>query len=370
MPQCDKCALAISSRTKQGIFCEACKKIVHASCISKSVDILSLFDNIPGLSWKCDNCVNQCLILNANGVNELLQKKLDEATASIQNQLCIFKSDLGKVTKEILKPAIRPNYSDVIKNRTQPAVIIKPKNSSQSSATTKVDILQHVDPSQNNIQLSRVKNCRDGGVLISCNNSEGNEKFKTLVNEKLLNSYDIKEVSGVRPRLRIVGMTQHYTEDTLLSLLPRYNPNIFPEDSLLRILKVMPTKKNENIFQAIIEVDKHAYARLVDVGHLFIGYDSCTIYDAIQIYRCFKCNEFHHSANKCRNNLSCPLCGENHDLKGCTSQLRKCSNCCKLKLRSNNTSDVNITVDHAVWEKEKCFAYRGVVDQFKRDLLS
>lgn len=69
MPQSDKCALAISSRTKQDIFCEACKKIVYASYISKSIYILTLFDIIQGLPWKCDNCENQCLILNAKGFN-------------------------------------------------------------------------------------------------------------------------------------------------------------------------------------------------------------------------------------------------------------------------------------------------------------
>lgn len=110
------------------------KSAKNRSCeVYKSIDIVSPFDNMPGLSWNCDICVNQRLILYSNGINELLTKKLDEARASIKNQLASFKFDLSKLTKETLKPAIRPTYLEIVNNRTQPAVIIKPKKFSSIS---------------------------------------------------------------------------------------------------------------------------------------------------------------------------------------------------------------------------------------------
>nr|CAI5861872.1 unnamed protein product [Callosobruchus analis] len=153
-----------------------------------------------------------------------------------------------------------------------------------------------------------------------------------MVQEKLSDNYEVREVTGVYPRIKLVGMNCNGD---------------------FKIIKHFPTKKNDKIFQAIIQYESLS---------LIVGLDSCSIFDAIEIYRCFKCNEFHHSSNRCTKAVVCPLCSENHELKQCKSQIRKCTNCSRLHLK-----DQSVAVDHAVWEKEKCLAYNNSLEQFKRD---
>lgn len=365
MPQCGFCSTSIT-RTKAGVSCEICKTQFHSGCITKSVDLLNLFDAIPGLSWKCKDCVINCISLDQSGINKLLETKLDEALSSMNNQLERFKSEIAKVSKETQSPNNQVKYSDVVRNKTQPAVIINPKDTSQSYSQTKSEIMRYVDPTSSDIQLSRVKTVKDGGILIGCSNKNGHEKLKEVIQQNLANTYEVREVSGISPRIRLVGMSEQYTEDDLHNLVLRCNSGMFYEDSECKIIKMMPTKKNEEVFQAIIQVDKISYSKILSAGNLFVGYDSCTVYDAIEIYRCFNCNEYHHSSRNCQKAISCPICSGNHELKSCKSQFRKCTNCCILKNKLGN----DIDVDHAVWEREKCTVYKKAVEKLKHDLLS
>lgn len=60
-------------------------------------------------------------------------------------------------------PANRRKYTDKVINKTQPAVIIYPKYSSQPISRTKSEIMQLMDPTTREIPLSRVRHVRDGG---------------------------------------------------------------------------------------------------------------------------------------------------------------------------------------------------------------
>lgn len=92
---------------------------------------------------------------------------------------------------------------------------------------------------------------------------------------------------------------------------------------------IMATKKQPNICQALIQIDIFLYDKIVKAGNLFVGFDSCKVYDAIEVNRCFNCNEYHHFSSKC----SKLICSGNHDLKQCTSEKRCGSNCAKLAER-------------------------------------
>nr|CAI5848397.1 unnamed protein product [Callosobruchus analis] len=67
--------------------------------------------------------------------------------------------------------------------------------------------------------------------------------------------------------------------------------------------------------------------------HLFVGYDSCIIFDAVEV--------------SCQNEISCPVCSGKHEVKQCKSTVKKCSNCVKLNIKS----DLNVSTAHAVWDE-------------------
>ena len=66
----------------------------------------------------------------------------------------------------------------------------------------------------------------------------------------------------------------------------------------------------------------------VDVGLWY-----CTVYDRINMYRCFKCQEYGHFASKCLNDFSCAYCAGNQSTSDCSNNnLSKCTNCAKAGL--------------------------------------
>lgn len=150
-----------------------------------------------------------------------------------------------------------------------------------------------------------------------------------------------------------------------MEYIKKLNADLFALNTECKLVKFIPTKNNKNIFQATLQLDHKTYDRVIRAGNLFVGYDCCAVYGAIEIPRCFTCNEFHHYARSCQKSISCPRCSENHDLKSCKSDILCCSNCLNLKNISTRVS-----TDHAVWEVSKCTAYIRAKDKVRNEILA
>lgn len=382
---CGICTSSINSRKVNSVFCSECNKQCHSACISKSVEFFELLNSIKGLSWKCDECIDNCIKVNEGEINKkvieglisnLIDEKVVNAISTLNTTVECLKNDLSKLSTDELRvypctsnsaniSANKPKYSDILKNKTNSAVIIQPKNQNQCSSQTKSDLLQKISPTNANIHLSKVVNVKNGGVLISCASNNENEEFKKMVQENLSDSYEIRKVNGTRPRVRIVGFTVNYTEDDLLECIVNCNTSIL-KNSDCKVIKVFPTKKNKDIFQAVLQLDAVTYEKVTKAGNLFVNYDSCVVFDAIELNRCYRCNEFHHSSKFCSNPVSCPRCGQNHELKVCKAESLTCSNCVK----RNEKLDLKVNVNHAAWDTSNCTVYKQACAKIKNDILT
>jgi hypothetical protein len=129
------------------------------------------------------------------------------------------------------------------------------------------------------------------------------------------------------------------------------NGCVFNLDSHCRVIRVFPTKKKPDVFQAILQIDRLAYETVMKRGGL-VGYAHCVVYDALEVSRCFNCNDFNHSSRSCSNVRSCLRCSLDHDVKSCESETLKCINCVRL----NKSKNLNLDVAHAAWNTG-CSAY-------------
>nr|CAH7723632.1 unnamed protein product [Callosobruchus chinensis]CAH7724844.1 unnamed protein product [Callosobruchus chinensis] len=269
-----------------------------------------------------------------------------------------------KVT-EASSGAERKPYSAAVQGK--PAVIIKPKDNKQTTQTTKTDMLQHINPASENLQISGVKNIRHGGLLVGCSSDNDSAKLKKMVTEKLADKYEIKDVSSFSPRIRVSGMSEKPSEVNLVETLRSQNKGIIGDNSRCKILEIKPVRKRNDVFQALLQVDIETYNRIMSVsnGKLLLGYDVCAVFDAVTIKRCFNCSAFSHMSNECKNQqLHCPRCGENHLVKNCKSTTLKCINC----IKSNNEKNTSFDVIHAAWDA-KCPCYVLKVEEFKSSLF-
>ncbi|CAH1964801.1 unnamed protein product [Acanthoscelides obtectus] len=75
-------------------------------------------------------------------------------------------------------PGPSASYANTLKKTVN--VIVTPKNNDQSHSATRLRISQSVDPVDNNIRFSQVKNIKNGGILIKCDGSDDANKLPIM----------------------------------------------------------------------------------------------------------------------------------------------------------------------------------------------
>ena len=282
----------------------------------------------------------------------------------------MLRNDIVKLTQKISndehhEPINTRSYADSLKNTS--AIVIKPKDTKQSIAKTKSDIISNINPeTSDDYGIAKVKTIKNGGIILKCHNPD---ELKKLAQEKeLSDKYEIGDLKTPQPRLRIAGISNDIGEQHITAFLTRQNKHIFSDTSHCKLLKHSPIKNNNDFSQVVIEVDISTYKCALSYGHCLVGLDSCNIFDAIDIIRCFKCNGYNHSLKNCNRETSCPRCSSKHSVKDCKAadnELR-CINCVNIR-EKESLSEVDI--NHACWDQSNCFAYKRAIEKLKSDVF-
>lgn len=243
------------------------------------------------------------------------------------------------------------------------AVLVKPSNP-QKSSDTKAELYKNIDPVAEKVSIASVKHVTGGGLIVKCASEESASKFQSLASSKLGDKYNVKEVPALQPRIRIAGITEKLEKQYLVTLIRSQNVEIFQADSVLEVISVTPVKASKsNMFQALLQVDQFSYRKAISSGRLYVGYDSCSVYDGLEVLRCYNCCAYGHVAKNCKGKIVCPRCAGDHPVKDCKSVSLKCSNC----VAASRVSP-DISVDHAVWD-HTCTVYGKKLQFFREETL-
>jgi hypothetical protein len=243
------------------------------------------------------------------------------------------------------------SYADIVQNK-QPVVVVKPKNSEQNSNETRDHIKSLFDPVVDNI--NGLKSVAKGGVVIICKDSESTRKCSEEIVTRMGEQYEVSVTKTKVPLIKVWGMSEVLSKEDFVDKIRRQNDCI-REDSVINVLNI---KENRRGVLSLIEVDEKTHEDLISVGRVYIGWDSCRVYQHIDIQRCFKCNQFGHIANYCKREFSCGNCAEGHESKDCDSEIRKCVNCVYAK----ETFKIDLDVNHPAYSL-KCPAYLKKLQQ-------
>lgn len=366
MSRCTLCD-ATASR-KQSVFCSGpCKNVYHLECVNIPGELLSHLASVPGLQWRCNVCRTVEQKVDERKYLDAFEKYCTQLFSDFQTQFVELKQQIIKSASEKfaeIVPTQTPvkSYAQIT---SQKKIIVKPKNAEQNNSRTKADLLNTVNPLDKDVKINSVKHIKDGGILVGCDHLDSASIILNAAEEKLSDNYEIRIAKSILPQLRVVGMSEKLDVDTFKNYLMKQNNELFRSDSECNILDISCTKKKNNVFQAVLQVDVFSYQNIMSRGNVIIGYDWCSVYEAINVPRCFKCNGFFHSHKHCKSDLTCPLCSGSHDVKNCSSDVRQCCNCISMKKSRN----VDIPTDHAAWDYANCFSYKKYLDKLKFDLL-
>ena len=106
-----------------------------------------------------------------------------------------------------------------------------------------------------------------------------------------------------------------------------------------------------NAFVLMFDDGRRTHNNIKDnKSRLFIGYQSCRVFDIINSYPCNKYSRFGHNSKKCSNEDTCSLCNGDHITSKCTREIIKCRNC----VFSNEQFKTNYDTNHCAIDSDLC----------------
>lgn len=362
---------------KSHITCSGfCKKRFHTECVKVPTEVINFLSTVKGLHWSCNTCDSGVEDKLKEIVSTQLRKECSALLQNVSEELQTIGNNVIQSVSEKCEakfsssgtPMASIPYSAALKR--PPKLIVRPKNPEHPPASTKAAILDNLNLMENHIELNSVKHISNGGILLSCGSDSDASKFYQMAKDKLTENFEVIELRGADPQVRIVGLSKNTDSINLENLLRKQNSSVFHSSSLLKVVRVFQTKKNADIYQATLQVCPDTFKRCIDKGRLVVGLDSCVVFEAIHIPRCYTCNSLHHVSKYCKNRKVCPLCAGSHDVKSCPAStgnnfVPKCSNC-----DFHNSKRPNkIPVDHAAWDYKNCGVYKRSLEQARAQIL-
>lgn len=210
------------------------------------------------------------------------------------------------------------------KQRTKPdAVIIRPAEG-RSYAEVLKDLRSKIK-TDDSIKMKSVRKTRNGAILLEL---ERGEKVRPEFVQKLKESIrETASVAELRPRatIEIRDLDSLTLKDEVEVAIQGLLPNK-EEDFQIRVTS--PNTREQ--VRAFVTLSAEGAARLVETGHVTVGWIRARIRTCEDIKRCYRCLGTGHTQARCsgvdRRHM-CIRCGKaDHKMKNCTAALR-CVHC-------------------------------------------
>lgn len=306
-------------------------------------DVSALLNEIEALKSVCNNTFKA-----VDELKVLTQSLLDE-NVSIKAEICVLKSLYASSTvasdishgnivdklEELKTSSVSghtSSFSSVVKSN--PVVVIRPKNVKQTNDTTKKDLRENMSPTAS--KVCGVRNVANGGVIVECESEAGSDVFMKDATVKLGENYIVSIPTKRSPKIRIIGMSEQFSSSTLIEKMVAQNKEYFCNDYSA---EVVSTFKIKNRFGAKIIVDPSSFAKIMTNAKLRLGWDICRVYEDLDLTRCYNCSGYHHLAKNCTSKKQCPKCAGEHTMLECISTVESCCNCLEA------ASSLNLAID-------------------------
>lgn len=367
----DKIIKLLNENDNIAWFCDQCKPNMTTS-IQKQLqgiyEVMSAFkntiENHETMLEDITEGMKSLTTTNNNGTERFTanHKEISEDLKKIREEISSNKSEMKQnMQKLALSNRVEQTYADKLKStahkpKSNPVLIITPKNKEQQSADTEKAIKSKIDPRCAHVTNLRKNN--SGSVIVTCKDSVEVNKLQKIANDRLGDSYEIKKPIQKFPKVKIVGLTEKMDTDEIIDCLTKQNEFLNNSRNSIKVLANNLIKNK--YYTVIVEVDGANFTNIMEAGRVAINWDSCKVYEVINVKRCFKCWGFYHKAVDCKNKTACAKCGEEHKSTDCNSTIPKCINC-KIAVEKLH---LKIDTNHEAWNLD-CPVYQKRIQQQK-----
>lgn len=351
----------------KSIDCKYCQKVFHAGCAKVKDSYYKFINDSKNVYWFCDECIKII-------PSKLTQSVSTADTKTIQQKiekLTLRTEEISETTKECLEHLSgklfayksnnnnMSNWSDIVKKKNNPLLVIKPKNSAQNSNETKKEITEKVNIENIDVAVRKLKHAGQGSIQIECEDENSLKRIQDVATASLADNYNVAISEFKRPNILIVGVDEKYlsSQEIFMDKLKSKVKDV--GDSEMRFIKKYIPKNKKN-FSVLVEVSAETFKYFMTQKRLYLGWDSYPIFEYVNVLRCFKCCRYGHKAEKCRNKeYVCPKCSGSHRSWECNSTNLCCTNC-KHANQVLNMSDIQF--NHSIFDKE-CTVYKREVEK-------
>ena len=359
--KCKTCSQAVV--TAEIITCCSCSERFHALCSASdktnylcNKTFLGLFLGAStklNFKWFCDGCLTKFesskVATMEDKYGELVSQmsEMTKALNAVQNDVLeIKKSSAEAVTNASVSVKQSTGYTDTVSgvetnwsnhNRVQnmkASLVIK------QSSGTEPDINKLRELAiKNQIPVANVRISKKGDTFIQCPTSKDRDKLQPLLQA----DYGENKVTSLKeklPHISIVDIDKLDSHETLkediLSNICSQNlaiANLIKTGDEFTILFTKDGRTSDKC-TAVARVSSQIRDLIKNNrNRIYIGINSCRVFDRFFVKRCNNCHEFGHYKDSCTNVVKCGHCGENHQSDSCTLKdssdisLLSCCNC-------------------------------------------
>ena len=303
--------------------------------------------------------------LNNKSWNKLmnLDANIKDMQVSMTNQLDVFRqillAEFGNMYDELktMKKRVeqfehsetKDSYASALKKNT---LVIKSMESTKTAAECKKDIMEKISTN-----VEQVKTSKQGHLLVNFANESRLEAAKDNL-DKMKNSMNVTvdKKDMLKPKIQVCDID--VDEDSIIETIKEKNQwicNLIKEEDDFKLLKKKKSRQ-ENKEHVIIKCSPEIRQAIQqNYDRLYTTYGRCKVYDSYMVYQCYKCQEFGHSADRCKNAQVCAKCSGNHKTKDCSEGTSRCKNCIR-----NGHEDI----DHKAFDS-RCPVYMEEVTRIK-----
>lgn len=214
---------------------------------------------------------------------------------------------------------------------------------------------------EKDIKTKQLRFVNGNEIEIKSIDEKSAETIVKLLNNKISDCCKASIEKIETPKMKIVGV-DNYTNMSIKDIEEDINTKNFSdyhgECKVLHINIVKRTNKSS----IIIEVPRVLYKAIIDnKNRVFIGYQSCKVWDLINNKPCLNCARFGHNTLKCKNELCCLKCAGKHFTQQCDNQTEKaCVNC----FHCNTKYETNLEIDHMANDTVKCSILKRKIERY------
>lgn len=256
----------------------------------------------------------------------------------------------GAEVQTTLRSLNRENKTEKIKHTKHAIIITHP---SASASETMNEIKAKVTFRDLKFAPTKLTTLAKGKIKMEF--ADVTQRDAVLNRCKNIESFTASAAALQKPMLIVKGVPTSTGREELTKII--HEQNDIPMDQPIRLCFLKKNRRNDNLYNAIIEVSPNVRLELLEKQRINIDHLKVHVEDFVPLLQCYHCLRFGHTANKCNEKSpTCSHCSlKDHKADDCPEKNRgnppKCANCLK---HNEDTKGAKWSTNHTARDHNYC----------------